>query len=369
MSQAERSSIMTKRRGPYINLKGPYTKGPYNIIVPDYVAVDTTPPVLTGLLYTNPDFEVGTNELGTGYWLINNAATELAGTAIEAAVIAETPVLYGTWTVVNGLNEVPIDTTSLAAGTWYLHVAQEDLSGNIVATGLVEDFVIAAAPSIAYVGGKTAFFAGITTNPASISLTDLTGGLASAPIEGDLVLVNYGIGGGVDVDVTVVTADYVEISDLRANDDNDANMGLFRKFMTSTPDTALQVGPTTNATYAGAVAIHVWRGVNTTTPLDVAAVNATGTNTGQPTPGAITPTTAGSVIVIAGVGAAAATSVFTASELSNFITAASPDTIDAVVGMGSIAWTSGTFTPATWGGNTTASTDSWVATTIALRPA
>jgi hypothetical protein len=328
---------------------------------------DTTPPVISGLVYEDPDFSMTTDELGTVVWLVNDAATPLAGTAIEAAVIAETPELYGTWTAVVGINEVPIDTTGLAAGTWYLHVAQKDTSGNMVAFGEVASFVIAAA--IAYVGGKTAFFAGITTNPASISLTDLTGGLASAPIEGDFVLVNYGIGAGVDVDVTVVTSDYVEISDLRANDDNDANMGLFRKFMTSTPDTALQVGPTTNATYAGAVAIHVWRGVNTTTPLDVAAVNATGTNTGQPTPGAITPTTAGAVIVVAAVGAAPATSVFTASELTNFITAASPDTIDAVVGMGSIAWTSGTITPATWGGNTTASTDSWVATTIALRPA
>jgi len=227
----------------------------------------------------------------------------------------------------------------------------------------------AGAGGIEYVGGKVVALLGTITDPAAISLTDLTGGLAAAPSEDDIVLIAYAIGAGVDVDVTITTADYIEIADIRANDDNDANLGVFRKFMTATPDTSITVGPTTNATYAGAVAIQVWRGVNVTTPMDVAATTATGTNTGQPSPAAITPTTSGAFVIVAGAAAQPAGADFTSSDLSNFITETSPDTIDATVGMGSFAWTSGLFTPATWGGSTSASTDSWAAVTLALRPA
>jgi len=205
--------------------------------------------------------------------------------------------------------------------------------------------------------------------PAAISLTDLTGGLASSPSENDLVVLSYAIGSGADIDVTVTTSGYIEIADIRANDDNDANLGVFRKFMSSSPDTSVTVGQTTNTTYPGAVAIQVWRGVNVTTPLDVAATTATGLDTGQPSPPAITPSTSGSVVIVAGAASQPTGAVFTSSDLSNFITATSPDTLDTVVGMGSFDWTSGTFTPATWGGSTTASTDSWAAVTLALRPA
>jgi hypothetical protein len=193
--------------------------------------------------------------------------------------------------------------------------------------------------------------------------------LASAPIENDLVLIAYSVGAANDVDVTITTSDYIEIADLRANDVYDGNLGLFRKFMTSTPDTSITVGPTGNANYAGVVAIHVWRGVNLTTPLDVAATTATGIDTGRPTPPAITPSTADSVVVCAGASSAATGAVFTTSDLSNFITQTSADVNDGTVGIGSFDWTSGTFTPAQFGGGTTGTDDSWVAVTIALRPA
>jgi len=252
--------------------------------------------------------------------------------------------------------------------------AIENLEGTPFA-GVANDTTIsftvaAASTSPTYVGGKTLAIAG-TTSDTTISLTDLTGGLASAPAENDLVLVGFGIGTTVgDLDVLMTTSGYTEIADIFGDDDNDTNFAVFRKFMTATPDTDVTVGPTGSVARAGGVVIRVWRGVNQTTPMDVAATTATGANTGRPTPAAITPTTSGTVIDVFGAAASdTGAAAFTTSDLSNFISVWSDDSVDVVVGAGNFDWTSGTFTPAQWGGSTTAVADSWAAVTIALRPA
>jgi hypothetical protein len=225
--------------------------------------------------------------------------------------------------------------------------------------------------AIQYVGGATATKVGATSGNSTISLTSLTGGIASSAAIGDLVIAVFATGSAADrtLSITDGTTAYTLIgTELYSNGTTyDTNLEVSYKLLTAN-DTSVTFGPTGNAQDAGAMAVHVWRGVDSTTVLDVAAVSATGTGTGRPNPASITPTTSGAYIVIAGAGAAGTGAVFTASYLSNFRTATSADTNDAMVGIGSLAWTSGPYDGAQWTGGTTNAADSWAAMTIALRP-
>jgi hypothetical protein len=219
-----------------------------------------------------------------------------------------------------------------------------------------------------YVGGKTVAIAG-TTSTTAISLTDLTGGIGSAPIENDIVIVAFGVGSSVDEAPGVTTSGYTEEQELFSDSSDDTNLSVSWKFMGSTPDTSVTVSGTGNTANAGAVAIQVWRGINLATPFDVAETTATGTATDRPDPPAITPTTADAMVIAIGAGAAGAGGLFTSSDLSNFITATSPGTKDCSIGMGSFAWSSGEFNPAQFGGGAGGgAARSWAAVTLALRP-
>ncbi len=227
----------------------------------------------------------------------------------------------------------------------------------------------AAAATITYVGG---YAVGVTSGTSSQTITfggNLTGGIASSASADDLVIVYYSVNNGIDLDL-VVTG-YVEVADLYSADSQDANLVVAYKVMGGTPDTTVTVSATGASTSGGAIAIQVWRNVDTTLPLDVAAVTATGINSVLCNPPAITPSTAGAVIVAGGAGAyAAATNTYSSSDLTGFISAGSANvTSDAVVGVGYKVWTSGAFDPAAF---TFSDTDSlaysWAAVTLALRP-
>lgn len=223
---------------------------------------------------------------------------------------------------------------------------------------------------------KSVVFAGSTSPPTQISLTsgwDATFGSATyAPVADDLVIVSYGVGGTSDVSIGVTTAGYTEIVELFHNETGaDVSLSVSYKKMSGSPDTTLDLTATGNAQNGGAVIVEVWGGVDTTTPMDVAATSIAAGDGGRPNPPAITPTTAGAVVVVVGSNASNVTdAVFTqtGSELSNFLSATSPDTLDATVGTGDFSWTSGAFDPVAWLGGTTGVQDSWAAVTIALRP-
>lgn len=226
--------------------------------------------------------------------------------------------------------------------------------------------------ALTYVGGKAAGFAGFTAGTQNISLTDLTGGIASSPSSGDIIVVAYGVSSGADLTLTITdngSTAYTYLADLYADDSFDANLRVGYKICAS--DTNLLLGPTANAAHAGAVAIHVWRNVNAT-PIDVTSTTATGIDTSRANPPSITPTTAGAIIIACGCGGGSAsmTNGFTTSDLSNFVAALGDDTsADIAVGMGSYAWTSGAFDPAVFGNSTDNVNSSWAAVTLALRPA
>lgn len=226
-----------------------------------------------------------------------------------------------------------------------------------------------AFAALQYVGGVTGSRAGSTSAGITLSLTALTGGISSTAATGDIVIVSVASGGTSHLNQGVSTSGYKELNDLYANgSSNDAMLSVNWKIMGATPDTSVVTLPSGSTADGLAAAAQVWRNVDQVTPLDVASTSSSGTATGRPTPPAITPVTSGAVVIATGSGAAATGAVFTTATLSNFLSVSGADTIDGTVGMGSFAWTSGTYTPAQFTGGTTGSGDSWAGLTLVLRP-
>jgi hypothetical protein len=222
---------------------------------------------------------------------------------------------------------------------------------------------------LSYVGGFTQGYAG-TTSDIVVPLTTLTGGTDSAPSADDIVVVCFSVSS--TATRAIVIAGYTIIATGYVSDTYDTELRAGYKLMGVTPDTTVTLtGGTTSTTAAGVVEVHVWRGVDLVTPIDVTTVTTTGTNSGIPTPPPITPITPGAII-LAGAGNAhnRNAGTFTASYLSNFLTVFQSDTNDATGGLGSVEWASGTYTPAAWTFSANDSTSySRVAFTTALRPA
>jgi hypothetical protein len=230
-----------------------------------------------------------------------------------------------------------------------------------------------AARTIRYVGGMTAGFAGKTS---STTVTfDLTGGMSEVPEGGDLVLVSYCTGSTADRTLTITNTTptaYDYLSDLYADDLYDANMRVGYRFMPSTPETQMILSQTFAIEDAGRYTVHVFRGVDPSTPIDVASTTITGIDSRVVNPAAITPSTAGAWIWITGCGAGAtATTAYTASHLTGFVSGGTADNVDSVIGSGWYRqWTSGAYDGADFAaGGTSTTDDSWASTTVALRPA
>jgi hypothetical protein len=230
-----------------------------------------------------------------------------------------------------------------------------------------------------YVGGKTVGRLGGTAT-LSIPLTDLSGGIGSAPAVGDVVVVAYAIGSNTQVpsgEFGIETFNYTRLAVLFRSDTNDINLDVSYKVMgdgffgpgTTDADTAVIVSGTDNSAYAGAIAIHVWRGVDPLTPMDVTATTATLGNSRIPNPPAITTATANAVVLAIGAAGHTGGSLAFTSSLDNFISRGANDTYDATVGIGSITTTTpGTVDPAAFS-IATSTTDAAAAVTLALRPA
>lgn len=226
---------------------------------------------------------------------------------------------------------------------------------------------------ISYVGGVAGSRAG-STSTTSQSLTSLTGGSDSAPQEGDLVVVTVGVGSqGRNPDCAISGWSTVGTQLSITVDTYDTSLQVSYKFMTSSPDTSVTIPSSGNIADGQAWAIHVFRGVDPTTPLDVAVVTATGNNTARFDAGPITPTTAGAWVLICGAGAASSnTTAYTAPSgyTTNWRQANGADTNDCQVGAGYYTgWTSGEHNPGVVGGGSTNTANSWAAFTLALRPA
>lgn len=230
----------------------------------------------------------------------------------------------------------------------------------------------ANATTLQFVGGNKAI---LTSGSATtLSLTALTGGLASAAAAGDIVIATYIVNNFSDLalGITDGTNNYTligsELFRASSGSSTGSNVRVAYKILTGADASVTFAATTANKPSAGAV--HVWRGAHKTTPIDVTPTTASANNSGRPNPPAVTPVTAGAKIIAVG-GATASTSftAFTSSDLSNFFTQNAFLTNYAGLGIGSADWTSGAFDPAAFGGGGGTSTaNSWVAMTFALRP-
>src|SRR3990167_8173568 len=235
--------------------------------------------------------------------------------------------------------------------------------------------------AIAYVGGRTAGFAG-TTSAQTVSLGSLTGGDTGdfTPQAGDLVIVTYAVGSTSNETLQINTPGgggaYTLIgAEMQQADTFDANQRTAYKFMGGTPDTQVVLtetnGGSGSTSNAGRYTIDVFRGVDPTTPLDVAAVTAGGISSSNVDPGSITPITTGAWIYIAGMAASGTGSTMTASGLTDVKAGSTADTNDASILSGiKINWVSGAFDHGVFGSVPSGTTaNSWTCISVALRPA
>ena len=233
--------------------------------------------------------------------------------------------------------------------------------------------------AISYVGGVAGGRAGNTvTTTQSINGT-LTGGSNSSPSAGDIVVIwcssgadtsaapNQTVSGNTSGTYNTET----QQSQLGTTYDSYAQLNWM--VQGSTPDTTITIPSSGSIRNAQRWAIHVFRGVNQTTPWDVTSTTASGTASGRPNPPSITPSTAGAWILWLGHSSAATGTAYTAPTgfSTNWLGNTTADTADDMDGFGYYTgWTSGAYDPAAISaGGTTNAADSWVAMTAVLKPA
>lgn len=221
-------------------------------------------------------------------------------------------------------------------------------------------------------------FVGSCENSA-ISGADVTLTLPSM-LQDDIVIVAYTVGDNdsVDFDMAMITAGYTEVADVHApTDTQDVELGVYWKVMGALPDAEGVVDGLGGTDAAVAAVCMVFRGVDTTTPMDVTPTTDALNNTMHPDPPSIdhnNPTGVWTVIVGASghsLNTAAGTYTFPTGYTTNALEDGEIDTSDATVGMGYRS--SGVSDPENPGVMTHSGTDSvnyvWAAATLALRPA
>jgi hypothetical protein len=314
--------------------------------------------------------------LGNGalYYVITTSATVPSAAQIKAGTDhADAAARVAVSQEVEATGAQNIATSGLLASTtYYTHFYHENVTGNGSNIVSGDGFTTDVLPAIALVGSKSLSFIG-NGSLGPYSLTDLTGGLDSAPAEDDLVVVLWAMASTSTNTLTISTSGYTATTSTFANSTNDTNAILAYKVMTATPDTDITFGSSSSSSSGcRGFVIQVWRGVDTTTPLDgVAVAIASATNTRIPDPGTITPTTSGGKIIVAAANAHADGDLaLSASYLSDVVTAnRDGSTHDQSLLMGSVDWTSGSYNPAALTISGDATSNSYVAFTAVLKPA
>lgn len=172
-----------------VNSVGP---GPWSVTPKAATAADTKAPETTAFTYNTALNEAThrASETAKKYWLVNQSAVLMTGAAIKAAVLAATPVAFGTINI--GVTEVTPNFTGMVAGPYVLHIASEDATVNVEPVGEFIEFdwpgqadtvaPVISAPT-ALKNGTSAFTGTFVTNEgngtgrvvATTSLTKPTG--------------------------------------------------------------------------------------------------------------------------------------------------------------------------------------------------
>jgi len=206
----------------------------------------------------------------------------------------------------------------------------------------------------------------------ALDLTTITG-LA----EGDLVIAAFVVADTTDRNMVTNDANtWTEITDLYANDTEDVNLGVFYRYMTSSVDTTV-TGEGFGSASAGVAGVaRAFRGVATVAnggPFDTAATTATGTDGALANPPSIDHSNADGTVIVIAAGAAQATgSVFASPQTryqANMRSVTVAETFDASVALTHAPPTADPEDPTAFTNANSASTNSWAACTMALKPA
>lgn len=226
---------------------------------------------------------------------------------------------------------------------------------------------------LTYVGGL-AVSSGGTGGDASptVSLIGLTGGIDYMPTIGDLIVAAIAFKDNTaDRNIGMLTSGYTEQADLFFNSTNDVQLGIYTKRLTA-PELSLEFDLPGSSPYTALVS--VWSGTHATTPIDAATVAATGGTGGPPDPSSITTVTNAAVVLAVGAQAGAAGTALTDLTAPSGMTSAFLELMGSssqnVLAIAQLARpTAGAYNPAAFGGGSSNAANSWVAATLALRPA
>ena len=212
-----------------------------------------------------------------------------------------------------------------------------------------------------------------TATGYSVSLTGLTGGIASAPAAGDLVVVMSAFGNTASSAPNISgnsTGAYTGIGTaIHANDTWDTEAQPFYAVMGGTPDTSLSVTRTNNAAYGGSTVVHVWRGVDDLAAF-IGVTQTSGNNGCVINPPAYNPAVADALIIAGGAGTMAATSspYTDFAGMDNFVTTKGDGTTsDCAAALASYLYTGVSYDPPAISGGTTSNSSSWAGYTFAFR--
>lgn len=224
--------------------------------------------------------------------------------------------------------------------------------------------------AIEFVGAATLSNVGDSTERL-IHLNALTGGTDTHVQPGDLIILGFciAITSGTDRSAAMLSPGFTQAAYVLGTDIMFTHLSCQYRVADKT-DCAVIVPGTAGGSSGQAAIAYVFRGVDQTTPLDVAVTTASGSNTGQPNAPSITPSTSGAVVVaVHGAGNTAFAAPLTTSDLSNLVQTQGNDTWPGQVAIGWYDWVSGAFNPAALGGGSISTSSSWAAVSMALRPA
>ena len=225
---------------------------------------------------------------------------------------------------------------TLTVGKDYLvYMVRADVSPSVIKAYPVGPFTNTGAVNYpTFVGSASGSSQG--NNDTVISLTSLSGGSASAPVEDDIVVVCAHIS---DNSSPPTLAGYTTAASGSASDGYDSSLVVFYKIMTGTPDTSVTIDGNGNATDGQTAVVFVFSGVDTTTPLDVTPTVSQVINTVLADPPSITVGAGGKGAVLLGIGGGAhnegaQTYSDGASEYDTFVSIGINDSNDSTTGVG-----------------------------------
>ena len=258
-------------------------------------AVSTT---ATGTNTANPDPASITISGDPGVWVVAAVASATDnGPSSGSAGYSAFPSGYAT----NATSNAGADTNDSVVGLAY------NSSPSTTENPGTFTYVNADAVTYCWAAATMAIRPAETTGIRYVGFAENTanngaGGTITLPtcLENDIVIVGVSHPVTFDTIVSMTTSGYTTVADIYGSDTEDTNLGVFYKVMGSTPDTTAVWAGCAQSTCGEAAIAMVFRNIDTTNPMDVAATTATGASSGRPVTPTIDPVTPGGMAVLVG---------------------------------------------------------------------